>query len=434
MRVACIWFNEPTALHKLAENCLRFGPQICLRTDEAIFIEIGKCRKLYSQDSFQARVQVLMRRLKLSGVVSFGEDITDSLLRAKFKVQDLDKLPLEALLDFCDPFNQDQVLRKYINKMIASFRDLGIESIGKFKLIPTSELVSRFGPTAILAKQRVNFETATSWRYWRPAEVISEKTDFPYFEFYGELEPLLFELKKQLDSIFQRLWSRGLKAQNINLKIYFDTNSLNMTKVRNFDFDFLFAQSETKGTLRIIQERLSRDFQKNPIRTTVEGIETTITATVPGAAGQRNLLHRHEEIAEQQQALLGQLTEIHGKENIFHAKLVEDRRPERSWRRAEVAGEEKLEITERIPLRPTHLLRPERIEVTAGFVHLRKRSIKILKWSQNVERITGGWQEKIGDLNNQFERNYYIIELEGGSTISVFQNPDQKYYLHGFFG
>lgn len=434
MKVACLWFTKPAPTQKVAELCLRFSPQICVRENEAVFVEIGKCKNLYSEAGFAARVQVILRRLNIEATVAFGQDITEALVRARYRIENIDHLPLAALLDFTDPFAKDPVAGKYVQKMISGFNELGIINIAGFKKIPLADLISRFGAIAILCRQRVTFEVPISWTYWRPAEVVCEKTEFPYFEFYGELEPLLFELKKQLDVIFQRLWARSLKAQTMQVKVFCETNSRNPKPHRQFDFDFLFPQSNTKGALKIIKERLTRDFEKKAVTSPIEALETRVSNTVPGTIGQRNLLHRHEEIDEQQQALLGQLSEIHGKENIFFAELIEDRRPEKSWKKTEKAAARPSDFTARVPLRPTHLLKPEQIEVTTGFVHIRRQAYPILNWSQNVERISGGWQEQATDLNNSYDRNYYVIELENGSSISIFQAPDQKFYLHGYFG
>lgn len=436
MNVACLWFAEPTDLEKVAELLLRLSPQICIRSGQAIFIEIGKCKNLYSPLTFYKRILVILNSIGLRASIGFGQDITDSLLRAQYQVQELQSLPLIALLEWVDPFNKDVIIRKYVEKMIKSLTELGIKNIQQFQTIPTSDLISRFGPSSLLCKQRVSLEIPITWSYWKPIEIISERSSFPYFEFYGELEPILFELKKQLDSIYKRLWLRCLKAQKMQVRIYCESNSQNPEPFRQFDFDFLFALSETKGTLKIMHERLARDFTKKPILSPIEAVQTTVLKTAPGTEGQKNLLHRHEEIIEQKQALMAQLIEIHGKDQVFQAQLVEDRRPERSWTKVpesswKKTADEKMkdsELIKQIPLRPTHIMRPEQIEVTAGMVHIRKKAYRILQWPKDVERITGGWQK------TPYDRNYYILELENGVKISVFQDQNQKFFLHGYFG
>lgn len=442
MKVVCLWFAKEIQMLKLAENCLRLSPQICFRGQQALFIEYGKCKKIYSEETFFARLQVILNRMKLSPSIAKGKDIPDTLVLAKYQQRDFDSLPLLALLELADPFNKDPIAQKYVQKMISSFSDLGINSIGQFKQIPVGELISRFGPIAVLCLQRTKGEMTLPWPVWRPEEVITEKSQFPYFEFYGELEPILFELKKQLDQIFQRLCARALKAQTLRVRIFCEANSLNPKPSREFNFDFLFPQGQTKGALNVIKERLSKEFEKRPITTPIEGLETTVTQTVPGVMGQKNLLHNREEIAEQLFSLLNQLGEAHGKDNIFHAQMTEDRRPERSWKKTDKALTQisekqlanKLKLEGRVPLRPTYLIRPEKIEVTAGFIHIRKKPYKIIHWSESVERITGGWIDSPTSQKNTYDRNYYQAELETGTVVTVFQTPNQQFYLHGYFG
>lgn len=437
MKVVCLWFPRPVAMIKLAENCLRLSPQICFSKEQALFIEYGKCHRLYSDEGFRARLQVILRRLQLSPQIAFGRDIPDTLVMAKYRASSLGQLPLEALLDFVDPFQVDLVARKYTEKMISAFEDLGIQNLEQFRKIPSSELVPRFGPISILCQQRIKGESTVPWPIWRPEEVISERAQFPYFEFYGELEPILFELKKQLDQIFQRLWSRALKAQVLQVRIFCETNSINPEPFRNFKFDFLFPQGNTKGALNVIKERLAKEFEKRPIVTPIEGLETTVLQSVPGTWGQKNFMHNREEIAEQLHSLLSQLGETHGQENIFHAEITEDRRPEKSWKRTTVKSPESLvypKLEGRIPLRPTHLMRPEKVEVTAGFLHIRKKPYRIIHWAETVERISGGWLETGSSATPSYDRNYYQAELETGTVVTLFQTPDQNFYLQGYFG
>ena len=115
MRVACLWFQKTSLsipIARVAEHCLRFSPQICVRAEEAVFIEIGKCRKLFSEPGFLMRAQVVLRRLSLNASIAIGSDIAEALVLAKYGVSKMDLLPLEALLDLADPFAVDPVLQK----------------------------------------------------------------------------------------------------------------------------------------------------------------------------------------------------------------------------------------------------------------------------------------------------------------------------------
>ena len=431
MTVACLYFNSAAPLQKIAEALLRLSPQICF-SNSALFIEIGKCHRLYSSQGFLLRVQVILKRFNCSAKIALGKDISDALVKAKYSVQTTQELPLSALTDYADPFGTDLILQKNVQKMISAFTHLGIKNLSQFMQIPLSELVNRFGAISVLCMQKLRHEVIEPWPFWKPEDVIFEKSEFPYFEFYGELEPILFKLKEQLDRIFQRLWARNLRLQRLHVRVFCETNSQNQTPYRHFEFEFTTPQSTVKSTLTIIKERLTKDFEKNPIKTAVEALETKVLLTVPGVVGQKNLLHNFEEQLEQFHALISQLAEAHGAEHVFQAELTEDRRPEKSWKKKKTVGLPSLQyvaVEDKTPLRPTHLVRPEKIEVTAGYVHIRKRKFRILSWSNFAERISGDWLEQ-----NSYDRSYYQIELEKAPTISVYTTVEKHFYLHGYFG
>jgi len=426
MKVACIYFEEAISLSPVAEVFLRLSPQICLGK-RALFIEIGKCHRLYSEQGFQARCQVILKRLNLRARLAVAADLAEAFVKAKHQCLDINRLPLAALLDFADPFEKDLALQKNIHKMIHAFQHLGVTNLAQFKAIPLSELISRFGAVSILCTQRLRQEIEIPWPFWKPEEIVFEKDDFPYFEFYGELEPILFKLKEQLDRIFQRLWGRHLWIQKLQVRIFFETNSIHPASFRHFEFDFISPQSQTKATLNIIKERLSKDFEARPVQTPIEVIETKVLITAPGKSKQKNLLNQHEEQIEQLNAILAQLTEAHGATNIFFAELAEDRRPEKSWRKIEKNESSKtpkaLDLSEKIPLRPTRLLHPPlKIQIHEGRLQIQHKKFKILHWPTLAERLNGGWFE------DSYDRSYYRTE------VSVFRDQNNEFYLQGFFG
>jgi hypothetical protein len=432
--VACLWLQTPGPTEKLAELCLRFSPQIAIRKNEAVFVEIGKMRLLYTPEEFVKIFQQLLKpwlkRIEVNARLGLGSDITDALVRARFGSENIEAVSLDALFDFTDPFDSDPVVKPYLQKMINAFKELGVQNISQFKKIPANELVSRFGPVALLSRQRLEHSVALTWPYWKPAEIIKEKTEFPYFEFYGELDPVLFELKKQLDQVFQRLWIREKRAQKMRLRIFFETNSRQTKPFREFNFEFLLPQGHTKGALAIIKERLTKDFSDHPVTTPLQGIETVVTETTAGISGQKNFFHRREEVAEAKYALLAQLTEIHGEGSVYHAELVEDHRPERSWKRCHDIKNPPPKLS--FPVRPTHLFKPEAVQIKDPFILYQGKKIKILKKS-GVERINGAWFEDPSNLDDCYNRDYFNIELEDGRKLFIFKNKSGNFFVQGAF-
>ncbi len=444
MRVVCIWLLENGPTNKLADLFMRYSPQICIRGERALFVEIEKCRNLYSEETFLARAQVLLTRAKQKAVVRIGRDLTDALTLAKFQKNVIEDLPLAALVDFVDPFCRDEVVQKSVFNLITAFTDLGIKTIGDFKKISAPQLVSRFGVIGRFCYNRVHFQDFINWPIWTPEEVIEEKKEFPYFEFYGELEPILFELKTQLDQIFARLFARGQRMTGLQIKIRCEKLSTHPNFIRTLDFDFFVPQSSAKGTLRIVKERMTREFERRPILSPIEGVLSRVSKTVPISSSQKNIFNNDEEKFEQIFSIHNQLVELLGKDNIFQAVLTEDRRPEKSWVKQFEAPHSvnvvNPDFFERLPERTTYLFKqPVKIEVKAGFLFIKKKRYRILNWDHQIEKISGGWYEKPetikdGEIKNIFDRSYYAVELEGHQRVSVFQTPNRDYYMHGYYG
>ncbi len=428
MKVACVWFDQQTDVSKFAEACLRFSPQICIKKDHAVFIEIGKCKRLYSEQSFKMRMSLLMRRLELDGRLGIGSHIHDSLVIAKYRASNFLELPVHALLDLCDPLERDPVGRKYVERLIEALSNVGIKSLNAFKQIPAKELSSRFGSAGLLARQRLDNDAIVPWPLWKPAEMIEEILNYPYGDCPVGLEGLSFELKKGLDKIFLRLFSRGLKLLKIRLVIWTEKSSFNRVPQREFTFSFLLPQGTVKGALTIIRERLGRQLERGPLSSLVEKIELTVLETAQGSSGQRNLFHSREDEHNQFNFLVSQMAEIYGKDRVYQAQLKQERIPEQSWTPAASVDNRLLSLEGVIPRRPTNLIRPERVEVTENKIYIRQRAFEISKWSQIVERISSQW------LDGEISRTYFQVEVSNGAHLWIYQDSKDKYFLHGYFG
>jgi protein ImuB len=410
-------------MEEIAEHCLRFTPQICLRGSDAIFLEIGRCYRLYSEDTFLRRATALLGKLHLPVAIGLADSLEWALVRAKFR----DPLPLEALFELADPLGHDARAPELVAKLVGALRLLGIRRLEEFRSIPRRELASRFGPVGLLCRQRLEGELPMPWKPWFPPEVVSESAEYLYSDFEAALEPLLFEAKKLLDRIHARLRSRGLKAAALELRIRCEKLSISPERERRLKIEFLLPQSDAKGTLAILREFLAKEFSRRPLLTPLEKFTITVTQTVPGFEAQRNLYHNREERQEAYAALISQLTQAHGSGSVFQAEAVEERLPEGSWRKVARAGKG-AELAGRIPLRPTHLLKPRRIEVAGDYVYIRKKPYRIGSWAEYTERISARW------LHGTVERTYFQVEVEGGPLLWIFLDPENNYYLHGYYG
>lgn len=455
MNVACLYFHQDTAVDKVAEIFLRYSPQIALRSREAVFIEIGKCHHLFSAQDFLHEARQVLETYHYHATVQIADQVTSALALARYKTSGIDQLPLEALLDFADPFYRDEGLRHITLQMIDSFQDLGVKNLGAFKKIPVGQLSARFGVVGRFCHLRVQQSDFISWPLWQPAEIILERKEFPYFEFYGELDPILFELKIQIDRLFARLSARQKRVTGLEVRIECERNSAHPNNIRTLRFDFYAPQSMAKGTLKILHERLQREFEKSPILSPIEAVQVKVLKVSDFNESQKNIFNNDEEKFEQLYSIHNQLIELLGKDNIYRAELTQDRRPERAWvprhDSPHQAPQDSMNLDDFIPERPTYLLRkPIPIEVVAGFIFIQNRKHRIFHWHPEAERIDGAWYENdkqevpfqlnedgrkhYGPIADSFHRDYYKITIEKNQKILIFQNQHSKFFLHGYYG
>ncbi len=283
MRIACLWFREPVDVKRLAEDCLRFTPQICLRESDAIFLEIGKCYRLYSEETFIRRASALIRKLNLPALIGLADSIEWALVHAKYQSQDLQLLSLHSLFELSDPLNRDSRAHDFVVKLVAALEQVGIRNLAQFKAIPRRELAARFGPVGLLCRQRLGNELTVPWKPWLPPETISESMEYLYSDFQGAVEPLLFEAKKLLDKIFARLRSRGLKAAALELIICCEKLSINPERERKLKLEFLLPQADTKGTLAILREFFGKEFGRRPLLSPLENSRSPCCKPFPAS-------------------------------------------------------------------------------------------------------------------------------------------------------
>lgn len=429
MRVAVIIFPDTVEnLIPIAEAFLRFSPQLCLHRKSTIFIEIGKCREIYKEETFLARLKILMTRFGFSGKVAIGDSITEALLQLFYGTTSQNYLPLSSFHHYFDPFQSDLKSRITVDRMIDNLEQVGIQTVSEFMRIPTGEIPSRFGAAGLLIRARVLGEMEKGWPLWVPTEKISERAELYDNDQCQAVEPLLFYLKPILDRAFTRLWGRGLRASSLKLVLVLEKYSTVKEPMREWSMEFILPQTTARGTLPIIRERLERDLARKPLESAVLAVELHILQSVRGYSGQRHFFHSREDHDEALNAVLSQMAEGLGKNKVFRATIHEEAVPEKSWSREIEVQRAPPDLSDYIPTRPTRLLlRPEKIQMAKEMIFIRKRPYRILKWSV-VEKIDTHW------IDEHVDRSYYRVELEGKSPVWIFKCPKDDYYLHGYFG
>jgi protein ImuB len=460
--------NAGESFLPFAEACGRFTPTIALRPDEAIFLEIGGSARLYSESSLPARITALAQRFGVRCRVAVADNAPSALAMARYpmyqRTKNLRDLPLAALFDYAHPFadrTDDGDLRRRMNAkitaMIHVLELLGVRSLGEFATLPRETLASRFGKEAIQLSARIWGMEDPAWPVFRPVDPILEKEevdDVVSQRGTEGLEALVFVLRGVVDRAMARLRGRGERASVIRLGIETEKWSVLKTRKREWRIELPLAHGSVAGLVPILQERLSFDLQREPLRAPIQRLELEIVESVPGVCAQRDLFSRKEEEAEEWRALVGRLTQKLGKNRAFVAQPVERYLPERAYARVlqdpVTQGAVALAAAEQLPERPARLLKnPEPLSRQGQVLQsTRGRRWRALDWL-GPERLAGEWW-KDPEFKG-FKRDYYRVVTEGGELLWVYINrlvaqnqatlPQQgglpvmqeELFLHGYF-
>lgn len=431
-RVVCLFFKNTAPVFEIAEACYRFSPQVAVRpsetADSAIFLEVGRCKNLYSESSLLARLGVLAQRFGQTPQFGIANDAPTALAMARFAKRSREELPLEALADYASPFLplfEGNNLFPKIDRIVLSLKKLGLTQLGELLKLPKSNLASRFGIEGSELYARVRGQTSLVWPRFYPTEKISERAELHELSEFGvcsDLEPLLFILKNLADRMMARLRGRAERVATLELKLDLEKGS------RCWNFELPVPQSSVPGLLPLLRDRLDFDLNKTPLEHAIVRIEITVLETAPGYRSQRDLFCPKEEEAEAWDALVARLCQKLGKENAFVATPANRHLPEKAWGRA-------IQALDRLPLelppRPSRVLKSPEALRKEGRSLVGAKRWNIAEW-HGPERISVEWW--MDPELRGFNRDYFRVVTETGEQLWVFSVPSRpELYLHGYF-
>jgi protein ImuB len=448
MRVLCVYFlsgiDKKSSLEKIAEACLRFSPLIAIG-HRAIFLEIGACRKLYTEESVTLRMQILMQRFLCQTQVAIADDIPTSLAFAKYGVLDKDELPVESLKIYASPFRP----QKSLDHVVTLLQRLGIYTLKDILIIPRNSISSRLGKDTLLALHAIDNAEQMPWPLWKPEEKIVE-TELIADEFHIlDLEPLLFMFRSMLDKILLRLKGRAELLSEIEICIEQEQFSTVKEASRKWLIQFAFPQGSVHSVLPIVRDRLSTCLAKFALESSVRKIELRVVKSVRSFNKQRDFFTKREEELESFYSIVSRLIERLGRERTFVASPVESYYPERSWKKS--LDDKELTETQDLLSKATsiNVLMPDGLTYNQG---VNERPLRVLKqalalnkkdnfyslgnrsWqvkeSHGPERLSGEWWLKALDS----DRDYYRVLTETGEELWVYLHKNTgQFYLQGFF-
>jgi protein ImuB len=423
MRVICLLLQDHlNRRSSLAEASLVLTPQVAVGSD-AVFLEISASHHLFTETECVERLQHSLQVLGCNAKFGFASDPGTALAFARYGLKQRDQLPVAALGDFLHPFAPAPWAKAEL------LEQLGIRTLGDFLQIPRQEIASRFGKEALFALSRVQNAGGIAWPRFAPEERIEERVDFDCAAQIHNFEPVAFLLKTAVDRVFLRLHSRRLKLAQC--QVNFHLNRFSEARERRSLVSLPIPQSDSKNVFALLNERLRKELELEPLENSLEGISLSVTETAPFPDAQRDFFSKTEEEHEAWGALVARLRERLGEQSSFLAIPTPRLLPEASWQKG-IRAEAGTLVD--VPLRPLRLLNPpvplRRLGDRLSSVY---RNWKIQAF-EGPEKLMGEW------WTNGFQREYFRVRTQEGATLWVFSTPaanepgaPRRLYLHGIF-
>lgn len=437
MKVACIYFEKNQDIQSLAEIFYRATPQIMLREEKALLLDISGCTALYSEAKFIKRVLATLQRLHLKATVTIGGNVSEAMSLAHFKVTQKDDLPIDALKFYVDPLGKDPELLNKMGPTILLLKKLGLEKLRDFTQLPARDINSRFGALGLVAYLKVNNQYDTPWLAFKPREQIEDRFEFDPEHPVQNLEPIYFRLNAMLDRLNLRLRGQGKRLKQFDLVLKQEHTMNPNDLYYKIPILLQLPYVSQKVIFQITKERLEAEILRQPLKARVIEFAVKVTETIPYFMNQKNLFDQKKEESEESLfQLVSRIATRLGKNQVFYAQVRESFIPEKSWKKH---TEYKAEQTEHkshaeengspatvIPERPFRLF-SQPLEVEYSHNHLlvdhHKEEIQDISHS---EVIFSDWWE------NPLERIYYRLTTKSGRKLWLFKSA-KGHFLHGVF-
>ena len=383
--IACLRIDPPleeNAFLGLAEASLRFSPQMALRKNGAIFLEVGGSHHLFNEQGLRARWTLLARRwiseerwsstrirvavapyaLHSWLLASFTEDASapnrlagptsipsDSASQAKDSWLEILALPIQTLVecvDFFETLSYDERAqrRRQVREQVRVLERLGLRTLGDFLRLPRETLASRWGIEGVRLAGLLRGDWEPAWPGYRLPEKWIEKSDLSSeFSENGALlksvdavQGLLLCAHPLIDRTMARLRAQCLRAETVRFRIELERwSTLSESEVtREWVFPLGVPQGTSRAILPILRDRLAWELERNPLLAPVQRLEWEVVSGVPGLGGQRDFFRtKSEERKERWESLVGRLMQRLGKDHVYSAQLADSHVPERAWSR-----------------------------------------------------------------------------------------------------
>ncbi len=424
MRVVCLYFEKPQDLKSIAEIFYSLTPQIVLRDNSAIFLEISKCKTLYSEKYFIHRATATLKKLNIDARISIANDIPTALSFAVYNTVDEVEIPIEALDFYFNPLLKEDP-SPALYKMIQTLQSLGIKTLNQFKNLSPKEISNRFGTLGIMSYLKAKGDYPIAWEEFVPSQVVEEKFYFDEESPADNLEPIYFRLRPLLDKITLRLRAQSKRIKQFEIIFKQEYSFGNEDPHYRVPILLQLPHLTNKIIFQITKERVDHMISIKPFQHRISEVSILVTETAPYSMKQKDIFdQKREENDESFYSFVSRVATKLGKKSVFFADLKESYSPEKSWQRS--FDLPKTEVADHLPERPLRLLpHPIPVRFLDNKILYSKYCEEVLDRS-NKEIILADWWD------SPLERMYYKLFTSNGKKLWIYKSS-HGHFLHGIF-
>lgn len=427
MNVICLEFEKEQNMQALAEIFYRATPQVMIRDDRFLFLEISKCLGLYSLNGFLKRTLVTLRRAGLRAKIAVAEDVPTALAFAVLQKQNKLELPIESLKYYFDPLGEQAELAGKVSKMTELLKSLGVRTVKDFLKISVGEISSRFSGVGLLTYYRILGQSPVPWRSFQPSEVVTERHEFDLESPVDNLEPVYFKMKTLLDRMQLRLRSKGRRARQFDILLRQEHSMDPEDRDYKISICLQLPYVSQKVILQVAREMVEARVRAKPLRARITEFSLVVREEVPYSQSQKDLFdQKREESEESFFQFVSRVATRLGTQSVFFARMRESYLPEKNWERVPELSRREAPVVDSLAERPLRIFSTP-IPVHFWGKHLCwEDEVDEVECLENRELVFSEWWE------NSLERVYYRLTTKKGRQLWLYRTASGD-FLHGEF-
>jgi protein ImuB len=388
----------------------RFSYNIEALEDGVLFDVSGLKRLVGAPQKISQKILGHLKKSDVSASVAVADTVdTVTLLARQEPVQNMVEQAKACSLNEPDTFQQLPLESLEIDQgTLNVFGDLGITKIEELLLIPTDELIKRYGQEFMNVIDVVRQggrrfltpnvrENNVSWSF---------ELDFPVEDF----EQLIFILNHGLDKLFGQVVHYGFSTEHLDISF-----KLRDKSEKSYEIKTSFPTLEKTFWLKLINLRISLD----PPQAGILSVSAVSHFTRP-RPGQKGLYAVSRPEPESLLLTANKLKKLVGEANVGVPTIVDQRLPEAFTLETDQLpiGKEQLEFRDEVPIIAFSYFNPP-IPAKVSIVNKCLISIKTPHVSGAVKRFSGVWRKNSRWWNRSWNTEEWDVEIEEGGVYRL---------------